>query len=66
MRERDIKWKDIAYVVDMNESAAQMALKMKRDIVDLGEKPLIKKSKFETPIHLRIKQLARDNPRLAI
>jgi hypothetical protein len=62
MRERDIKWKDIAYVVDMTESAAQMALKRKRDI----ENPVIKRSKFETPIHLRVKHLARDNPKLAI
>jgi hypothetical protein len=66
MRERDIKWKDIAYVVDMTESAARMALKRKRDIEELGENPVIKRSKFETPIHLRIKQLGRDNPKLAI
>jgi hypothetical protein len=66
MRERDVKWKDVAYVVDMTESAAQMSLKRKRDIEELGEIPIIKKSKFKTPIHLRIKQLARDNPKLAI
>ena len=66
LRERDIKWKDISYAVDMTEAAAQMALKRKRDIDELGEKPVIKRSKFKTPIHLRIKQLARDNPRLAI
>jgi hypothetical protein len=32
LRERDIKWKDISYAVDMTEPAAQMALKRKRDI----------------------------------
>ena len=66
LRERDIEWKDISYAVDMTEAAAQMSLKRKRDIDELGEKPVIKRSKFKTPIHLRIKQLARDNPRLAI
>jgi hypothetical protein len=45
-------------------NAAKKEFKRKRDIEELGEKPIIKR--FETPIHLRIKQLARDNPKLAI
>jgi hypothetical protein len=47
-------------------NAARKEFKRKRDIEELGEKPVIKRLKFETPIHLRIKQLARDNPKLAI
>ncbi len=66
MREREIKWQDISYVVDMKESAARMALKRQLDIEELGEKPVIKKAKFATPVTLRIKELARNNPKLAI
>ena len=39
LRERDIKWKDISYAVDMTEAAAQMALKRKRDIDELVKSP---------------------------
>ena len=66
LRERNIKWKDIAYALDITESAAKMFLKRKADIEELGEKPVIKRSKFDTAVVLRIKQLARDNPKLAI
>ena len=66
MREVNIKWKDIAYVLDMNIAAAQMTLKRARDIEELGERPVIKRSKFETPVVLKLKELARDNPKMAI
>jgi hypothetical protein len=66
MRELGIEWKDVGYCLNMKADAARKALKRKRDVEELGEKPIIKKSKFITPIHLRIKQLARDNPKLAI
>ena len=66
MRERNIKWSDIAYCMEMNEAAAQMALKRANDIIELGEKPVVKKSKFETPVLLKVKELARDNPKLSV
>jgi transposase len=62
MREVGVKWKDIAYIMDMNVAAAQMTLKRAIDNEELGEKPVIKKSKFDTPVILKLKQLARDNP----
>jgi hypothetical protein len=66
LREREVKWNVIAYALDINESAAKMKLKRKQDIDELGEKPVIKRSKFDTPIHRKIRQLAWDNPKLAI
>ena len=66
MRERDIKWADIAYILDITEGAAKMAFKKKADIEELGEKPVIKRKYFDTAVVLRVKQLARDNPKLAI
>ena len=66
MRERNIKWKDIAYSLEIKEGAAMMALKRKADIEELGERPVIKRSHFDTAVVLRVKQLARDNPQLAI
>ena len=42
LRERNIKWEDIAYALDMGVSAARMALKRKLEIEELGEKPVIK------------------------
>ena len=66
MRERNIKWSDIAYCMEINEAAAQMALKRANDIIELGEKPVVKKSKFETPVLLKVKELARDNPKLSV
>jgi hypothetical protein len=66
MREDNIKWDKIGYYLGTTGNAAKKEFKRKRDIEELGEKPIIKRSKFETPIHLRIKQLARDNPKLAI
>ena len=66
MREVNIKWKDIAYVLEINVAAAQMSHKRAADIAELGEKPVMKRAKFETPIYLRVKQLAKDNPKLAI
>ena len=38
----------------------------KLDIVELGEKPVIKKQHFDSAVVLRVKQLGRDEPRLAI
>ena len=55
LRERNIKWKDIAYALDITESAAKMFLKRKADIEELGEKPVIKRSKFDTAVILRVK-----------
>jgi len=66
LRERNIKWKDIAYAVDTTVAAAKMSLKRKADIEELGEKPVAKRSKFETAVVLRVKQLAIDNPKLGI
>ena len=66
MREVKMKWKDIAYVLEMKESAVKMSHKRAVDIAELGEIPVIKKAKFETPIYLGVKQLAKDNPKLAI
>jgi hypothetical protein len=66
MRDVDIKWKDIAYVLDIKVSTAQMALKKYNDIQELGEKPIIKKSKFEPAVMLKVKELARENVELSI
>ena len=66
MRDVDIKWKDIAYVLDMNISTAQMALKKFNDIQELGEKPVVKSSKFEAKVILKLKELARNNVELSI
>jgi hypothetical protein len=66
MREVGIKWKDISYILDIKESAPQMLLKRAKDIEELGEKPVIKKSKFDTPVILKVKQLARENPIITI
>ena len=43
---------------DITKTAAKMLLKRKADIEELGEKPVIKRSKFDTGVVLRIKQLA--------
>ncbi len=61
MREVNIKWKDIIYVLEMNEAALKMSHRRAADIAELGENPVIKRAKFETPINLRVKQLAKDN-----
>lgn len=66
MRDVKIKWKDIAYVLDIKVSAAHAILKRGRDIEDLGEKPVIKKSKFEASVILKLKQLSRENNKLSI
>jgi transposase len=66
MRERKIKWDDIAYSLDTTAAAAKMLLKRKLDIDELGEKPVIKKSKFDTPVVLRVKELARNDGKKAI
>ena len=50
MRERNIKWDDIGYFLNATGDAARMCLKKKRDIEELGEKPIIKKSKFESAV----------------
>ncbi len=58
MRECNIKWKDIAYCLDINVSTAQMALHRRSEIEDLGEKPVIKKSKFDPAVLIRLKKMA--------
>jgi len=65
MREVGIKWKDIAYILDMKVSAAQMLLTRHQDIEELGEKQVIKKPFFQTPVVLTIKQMARENRKMA-
>ena len=66
MRERGVKWNDISYILDMNVSAAKMALKRAADIEELGEKPVIKRSKFEAKVILKLKEMARNNVELSI
>jgi len=66
MRERNISWKDVAYCIGMNKSAAQKALKRANDIIELGERPVIKKTKFEAPVILKLKEIARNNPTMAV
>ena len=66
MRERGIKWADVSYILEITEGSAKMALKRASDIKDLGEKPIIKRSKFDTPIVLKLKELARDDVELSI
>ena len=63
MRERNIKWDDIGYFLNTTGDAARMCLKKKRDIEELGEKPIIKKSKFESAVVIRLKSKARENPK---
>ena len=66
MRDLNIKWDDISYILDINVSAAKMSLKRANDIDELGEKPVIKKAKFETPVILKLKQLVRETPNMSI
>jgi len=66
MREDKIKWERVAYYLGISEGAAKMQFKRKKDIEELGEIPVVKKSNFETPVVLRIKQIARENPTLPI
>ena len=66
MRERNIKWDDIGYFLNTTGDAARMCLKKKRDIEELGEKPIIKKSKFESAVVIRLKSMARENPKYSV
>lgn len=66
MREDKIKWERIGYYLGISEGAARMEFNRKKEIEELGEIPVIKKSKFETSVVLRIKQMARENPTLPI
>jgi len=66
MRERNIKWADVAYCLNTTEAAARMILKRSNDVQELGEMPVIKKSKFETPVILKLKDLAREDNSLSI
>ena len=66
MRERNIAWKDIAYVLETSKSAARMLMKRADDVAELGEKPVIIKSKFATPVVTKMKEVARDNPDMSI
>ena len=66
MREKNIKWDDIAYILETTVGSAKMIHKRSQDVLELGEKPVIKKSKFETSVILNAKKLARENPKLSI
>ena len=66
MREDKIKWKRIGYYLGITEGAAKKMFERKMDIEELGKIPVIKKPKFDTPVVLRIKQMARENPTLTI
>ncbi len=66
MREDKIKWKKVGYYLGISAGSAQKAFKRKLDIEKLGEIPVIKKPRFDTPVVLKIKQMARENPKLAI
>ncbi len=43
-----------------------MELKKANDIEELGEKPIIKRSKFDAAVVLKVKELARENKELSI
>ncbi len=66
MRELKIKWKDISYILDITEGAAKMSFKRAHDIENLGEKPVIKKAKFDASVMVKLKKLARENPKMAL
>jgi hypothetical protein len=55
-----------ADIFNIKESNFQMLLKRAKDIEELGGKPVIIKSKFDTPVILKVKFLARENPKMAI
>lgn len=46
MREDNIKWEKVGYYLGVTANAAKKEFKRKRDIEELGEKPVIKKSKL--------------------
>jgi hypothetical protein len=60
LREKGVTWAIIGSAFNMKETAARMALKRDNDRLELGEIPVIKRSKFERPILLKLKELARD------
>jgi hypothetical protein len=66
MRDVGVKWKDIAYILDIKITAAFMAMQRADDLEELGEKPVIKRAKFDTPVILRLKELARNNPKWSV
>jgi hypothetical protein len=66
MREDNLKWDIIGYYLGLTGNAAKKDFKRKKDIEELGEKPVIKRSKFDPAIILRVKKLGRENPNLAI
>ncbi len=55
-------WEAIGYALDSGPDACRKALK-KGDIEDLGEMPVIKKAKLEAKVIIKLKELARDNPK---
>jgi len=65
LREKEIKWDIIAYCLQLTVPAAKMRLKRINDIAEMGEKPVIKKSKFKTQVVLKLKELARLNNKLS-
>ena len=63
-------WKEIPTVehnpTPSSQTIARAARDLYTDIVELVEKPVIKKQHFESAVVLRVKQLGRDEPQLAI
>lgn len=66
MRERSVSWSDIGYFLNVSPDAARMALKRADDVQQLGEKIVVKKSKFSTPVLLKVKELARNDSKVTI
>jgi hypothetical protein len=61
-REIKIKWDDIAFIKNMNVNTCASLCKRAQEVEDLGERPILKKAKFEAKIILKLKKLARDGP----
>ena len=66
MREKNIKWDDIAYILRGNCSTLRTRYERYSQIRDLPPKIIIKKRKTDGPIGLKIKQLRMEHPQLAI
>ena len=66
MREHNITFKVIGSILGITAGAAKKAHKRARDIEELGERPVIKKAKFDTHVILRLKEMARSEEKLSI
>ena len=65
MRELDIKWEDIAYIFDEKLEAIKSAWKRFDEYRDLPPKPVLKKRKTDGYVGLLIKEIRRENPKMA-